>query len=64
MILSKKLKEMLEEFAGVKVFKDILMMFRLWCYDNIANPITAGEVYADVVSLVIEARYFSNLERE
>lgn len=59
-----KLEEMLKEFAGVKVFKDILMMFSSWCYENIANPITADEVYVNVVHLVIETRYFSNLERK
>ena len=50
-----KLEEMLKEFAGVKVFEDILMMFRSWCYDNIVNPITAGEVYENVVYSVIFA---------
>lgn len=59
-----KLEEMLKEFAGVKVFKDILWMFHLWCYDNIVDPITAGEVFENVIHLVIETRYFSNLERE
>lgn len=59
-----KLEEMLKEFADVKAFKDILRMFNSWCYDNIANPITAGEVYENVVNLAIEIRYFSYLGRE
>lgn len=59
-----KLGEMLKEFADEKVFRDILMMFCDWCYANIANPITAAEVYETVVDLAIEIRYFSYVERE